>query len=279
MKIQAVREVILVIMLAGLAGSAAAGSIFEKTQADQGISAFKSGNYDYARTWLSTKAAADDPRAWYYLGRMYQEGLGGFVVDIKRAEKLYHQSAEKGVTDAMLALADLYARGGGGIPANFGIARIWHEKAANAGDVNGMYLVARDLSGANGLPPDYPRARVWFEQAASAGNSEAMRALGDLYRNGQGVDVSMVEALKWYRLAVKAGNAEAQTGNNLLTRILPPASQVDADRRALEWEVLTGRAPAPKVEQQQAVEPKKTSDTRPADIKVIPPASGAVTQN
>jgi TPR repeat protein len=276
-KTQAVREVILAIMLAGVAIHAAAGSLFEKTQVDQGISAFKSGNYDYARTWLSTQAAADDPRAWYYLGRMYQEGQGGFVVDLKRAEKLYHQAAEKGVTEAMLALADLYARGVGGIPANFGISRIWHEKAANAGDVTGMYLVARDLSGANGLPADYPRARVWFEQAASVGNGEAMRALGDLYRNGQGVDVSMVEALKWYRLAVKAGNAEAQTGNKLLTRILPAASQADADRRALEWEVLTGRAPAPAV--QQAAEPKKTSDTRPADIKAIPPSAGTVSQN
>lgn len=278
MKIQAVRGVLLAIMLSGIAANAGAASIFEKTQVDQGISAFKSGNYDYARTWLSTQAAADDPRAWYYLGRLYQEGQGGFAVDLKRAEKLYHQAAEKGVTDAMLALADLYARGGGGVPANFGISRIWHEKAANAGDVNGMYLVARDLSGLNGLPPDYPRARVWFEQAASAGHGESMRALGDLYRNGQGVDVSMVEALKWYRLAVKAGNAEAQTGNNLLTRILPLASQADADRRALEWEVLTGRAPAPKAEQ-QAAEPKKTSDTRPADIKNVAAFSGTVSQN
>lgn len=272
-----IRVVLLTIMLAGTAGNAAAVSIFEKTQADQGISAFKSGDYSYARTWLSTKAAADDPRAWYYLGRMYQEGLGGFAVDTKRAERLYHESAEKGVTEAMLAVADLYARGSGVRP-NFAIARIWHEKAARAGNIDAMVLLGKDLSGANGLPPNYDQARIWFEQAASAGNSEAMRALGDLYRNGQGVDVSMVDALMWYRLAVRAGNADAQIGNNLLTRILPAEKQADAERRALEWEVLTGRAPAPK-EEQKAAESKKTSDTRPADVKKVSAATGMVSQN
>ncbi|MGH8493196.1 MAG: tetratricopeptide repeat protein [Moraxellaceae bacterium] len=273
----AVREFILVITLVALAGNAGAVSLFEKTTADQGISAFKSGDYNYARTWLSTKAAADDPRAWYYLGRMYQEGLGGFEVDLTRAERLYHQSAEKGVVEAMLSLADLYSRGGGVRP-NFGVARIWHEKAARAGNVDAMVLLAKDFTGANGLPPNYDQARIWFEQAASAGNSEAMRALGDLYRSGQGVEVSMVEALMWYRLAVRAGNTDAQASNNLLSRILPADKQADAERRALEWEVLTGRAPAPKAEQ-KAADSKKTSDTHPADIRKVPAATAAVSQN
>ncbi len=276
MKIQAVRELLLVMILAGMAGNAGAANLFEQTPADQGISAFKSGDYRHARTWLSTDEAANDPRAWYYLGRMFQDGLGGFVVDLSRAEKLYHQSAEKGQVDAMLALADLYSRGGG-VKPNFGVARIWHEKAARAGNVDAMVLLGKDFTGSNGLPPNYDQARIWFEQAASAGDSEAMRSLGDLYRNGQGVDVSMVDALMWYRLAVRAGNADAQSGNNLLTRILPADKQADAERRAQEWEVLTGRAPGPK--QEQAEESKKTSDTRPADIKKLPASAGTVSQN
>jgi len=126
------------------------------------------------------------------------------------------------------------------------------------------------------LPPDYSRARVWLEQAASAGNGEAMRELANLYRNGLGVDVSMIDALMWYRLAVKAGNTEAAVGNDFLSRILPPESQAAADRLALEWEVLTGRAPAPPV--QQAADPKKTSDTRPA-IKAPPVVTGTANQS
>lgn len=241
---RAVLGFLLAIGLAGTAGSAAAVGVFERTGVDQGIAAFKKGNYSYARTWFSAPEAADDPRAWYYLGRLYQEGLGGFVVDLKRAERLYHQSAEKGIPEAMLALADLYSRGGG-VPPNFAVARVWHERAANTGNVDGMVLLARDLSGENGLPPDYDRARIWFEQAAATGHAEAMRRLGDMYRNGYGVDVSMVEALKWYRLAVKAGNADARLGADLLGRILPPDQQASADQRATEWEVLTRRIEPP----------------------------------
>jgi TPR repeat protein len=272
-----IRAVFLTIMLVSAAGNVAAVSIFEKTQADQGVAAFKRGDYNYARIWLSTKAAADDPQAWYYLGRMYQEGLGGFAVDPKRAERLYHQAAEKGIPEAMLAVADIHARGSGVRP-NFAIARIWHEKAARLGNIDAMVLLGKDLTGANGLPANYDQARIWFEQAASAGNSEAMRALGDLYRNGYGVAVNMVDALMWYRLAVRAGNTEAQSGNNLLTRILSADKQADAERRALEWEVLTGRAPAPSQEQ-QAAESRKTSDSRPADAKSASASVGAVTQN
>jgi len=272
-KTRAIQGLFLAVVLAGGAGSAIAG-IFDKTSAGQGISAFKSGNYDYARTWLSTQAAAEDPQAWYYLGRMYQEGLGGFAVDLKRAEKLYHQSAEQGVTESMLALADLYSRGGG-VKPNVAVAQVWHEKAARAGNVEGMFLTAQDLTGKNGRPAGYNRARIWFEQAASAGHSEAMRALGDLYRNGQGVDVSMVQALMWYRLAVKSGNTEAKTGEVLLSKILPPAQQAEADGLAREWEVLTGRAPAAPV--QTAVDSKKTSDSR-NDSKTALPLATSVSQ-
>lgn len=273
MKTRAVQGFFLAVALALVSGAgSAAVSIFDKTQADQGVSAFKHGNYNYARIWLSTQAAADDPQAWYYLGRMYQEGLGGFVVDLRRAERLYHQSAEQGVPEAMLALADLYSRGGG-VKPNFAVMQIWHEKAARVGNIDGMFLLAQDLTGKNGLPADYTRARIWFEQAASAGHGESMRALGDLYRNGQGVDVSMIQALMWYRLAVKAGSAEAKTGETLLSRILPATQQADADGRAREWEVLTGRAPAAPV--QTAVDGKKTSDSR-NDIKGFLPLATSV---
>jgi TPR repeat protein len=172
----------------------------------------------------------------------------------------------------MLALADLYSRGSG-VKPNLAMVQIWHEQAARVGNIEGMFLLGQDLSGKSGRPADYNRARIWFEQAASAGHGEAMRALGDLYRNGQGVDVSMIEALMWYRLAVKAGSVDAKTGETLLSRILPAAQQSDADGRAREWEVLTGRAPSAPV-QQTAIEVKKTSDNR-NDLKAFLPLATA----
>lgn len=227
-------------LLGGGLATVAQASVFEKTQVDQGISAYQKGDYKLARKWLSSDAAADDPRGWYYLGQLYQNGQGGFDLDLKRAEKLYHQAAEQGQSDAMLALADLYSRGAGVTP-NLAVARVWYEKAAKAGSVNGMVHLADDLAGKYGLPPDYDRARVWYEQAAATGSAEAMVGLGSIYRNGWGVDVNRVEALKWYRLAVQYGSQEAQKPEGLLRMLTSLDEQQQADKLAVEWEALVGR--------------------------------------
>lgn len=244
MKTQVVRSLALIMALS-VTTVQAAETVFEQTPVDRGVTAYQNKDYKVARRWLSTDEAANNPRAWYYLGRMYQEGVGGFAVDHQRALKLFQQAADQKVPEAMLFMADIYARGIGVAP-NLSMARAWHERAARAGSLEGMYLYAVDLSSpGSSLPPDYDKARIWFEQAASAGNAEAMRNLGDFYRNGFGVETSMVDALMWYRLAVKAGSEEAKTGEAFLSRILPADKQAAADALAREWEVLTGRAPAP----------------------------------
>ena len=231
---------LLAVMLTVGTGPAQAWkSVFERTLTDRAVMAFQEGNYSRVRELLGTDETADDPRAWYVLGRMYQEGRGGYALDIKRAEKLYRSAAEAGHIDAMLALADMFARGSGVSP-NFAVARVWYERAAKAGNVPAMILVANDYAGTNGASPDYERARVWYEQAAAAGNNAAMMALGNLYRNGQGVELSFVEALMWYRLAIKNGNQDAVTAEALVSRFLTAGELADADQRVAEWERLAG---------------------------------------
>lgn len=229
------------LLLCGLLGSVvssqAEASLFSKNSVDLGIAAFKDGSFDRARDWLSTKEAADDPRAWFYLGKMYQEGLGGLAVDPIRAEKLFHQAAEQDQPQAMLALADIYTRGAGVRP-NLLIARAWYEKAAKAGEVAAMVHLADDLTGKYGLPTDYDKARIWYEQAAATGDTAAMRGLAVLYRSGWGVDVSRVEALKWYRLALRFGDQEAAKPEALMSSLTSPAEQAQADSLATEWQGL-----------------------------------------
>lgn len=216
--------------------------LFDRTLTDRAVLAFQEGKYSRVRDLLGTNETADDPRAWYVLGRMYQEGLGGYELDLQRAEKLYRAAAEVGHVDSMLALADLFARGAGVRP-NAAVARVWYERAAKAGNVSAMLLLANDYAGSNGAAPDYERARVWYEQAAAAGSSEAMSALGGLYRNGLGVEVSFVDAVMWYRLAMRHGNQDAVAAEALLVRFLSPAEQAETGRRLAEWEGLTGWKP------------------------------------
>lgn len=238
---------IFFVLVAGLAvghGQAEAWKgVFERTLADRAVMAFQEGKYQRVRELLGTDETADDPRAWYVLGRMYQEGLGGYETDLLRAEKLYRAAAEAGHMDAMLALADLFARGSG-VRANSAVARVWYERAAKAGNVPAMVLLADDLAGLNGGMPDYERARIWYEQAAATGSSAAMAALGGFYRNGLGVELSFVDAVMWYRLALRNGSQDAVGAEALLVRFLSPAELAEADRRLAEWEQLTGWAAA-----------------------------------
>jgi TPR repeat protein len=233
--------VVALVALAALsAGPALAWKgMFDRTLVDRAVMAFQEGEYSRVHKLLGTDETADDPRAWYVLGRMFQEGLGGYVLDVQRAERLYRSAAEAGHVDAMLSLADMFARGAGVRP-NFSIARIWYERAAKAGNVPAMVLVANDYAGGNGAPPDYQRARVWYEQAASAGNNVAMMALANFYRNGLGVELSFVEAVMWYRLAIRNGNQEAIAAEALVNRFLSPDEQTDAAQRVAEWERLAG---------------------------------------
>ncbi len=217
--------------------------LFDRSLTDRAVLAFQEGRYSRVRELLGTDETAGDPRAWYVLGRMYQEGLGGYELSLQRAEKLYRAAADGGHVDAMLALADLFARGAGVRP-NAVVARVWYERAAKAGNVTAMVLLANDYAGSNGAAPDYERARVWYEQAAAAGSGPAMSALGNLYRNGLGVEVSTVDAVMWYRLAARNGSQEAVAAEALLARFLSPAELADADRRLTEWESLTGWAAA-----------------------------------
>ena len=217
--------------------------LFDRTLTDRAVLAFQEGRYPHVRDLLGTDETADDPRAWYVLGRMYQEGLGGYDLDLRRAERLYRAAAEAGHVEAMLALADMFARGAGVRP-NASVARVWYERAAAAGNVPAMLLVANNYAGQHGAPPDFERARVWYEQAAATGSGEAMAALGGLYRNGQGVDLSPVDALMWYRLAKQHGSQDAVAAEALLAGLLTPAEQAEADRRQAEWRGLVGWAPA-----------------------------------
>lgn len=213
--------------------------VFDRTLTDRAIMAFQEGRYERVRELLGTDETADDPGAWYVLGRMYQEGLGGYEVDMGRAERLYRAAAEAGHVDAMLALADLFARGSG-VNVNAAVARVWYERAAKAGNVPAMLLLANDLAGRNGAAPDYARARIWYEQAAAAGSGAAMAALGGFSRNGLGVDLSFVDAVMWYRLAMRHGSQDAVGAEALLVRFLAPAELAEVDRRLGEWEQLTG---------------------------------------
>ncbi|KAG9073355.1 hypothetical protein KI688_001147 [Linnemannia hyalina] len=154
-------------------------------------------------------------------------------------------NARLGVTQAQVALADLY-RLGQGVHQSYQEAMYWYMKAAEQGDPVGQRRVGalhdhglgvlRDSQTAltwflraaeqgdapsqrnigvlyhsgNGVPKDYPQAMEWYSKAAEQGDAAAQYALGLMYQCGQGVSPNISRALVWYDKAAKQGHGQAQ---------------------------------------------------------------------
>lgn len=138
----------------------------------EGISAFESGAFAIALKKLQPLAKANNSEAAYWLGRMYEDGLG-VKKDAGTAVSWYRKSAEDGLVEGKLKLGEIYLRG--------------TEELQN-----------------------FEKAHKWLEEAANDGSARAQRELGTLYANGWGANSDPVWAYVWYEFAAKQGDFEAQ---------------------------------------------------------------------
>ena len=92
------------VFTAMMAGAAMAGPF------EDGIAAYKTGNYSSAFSLWQPLAERGDPRAENNLGVLYEEGRG-VAVDFATAADWYQRAAEKGHEGGRKNLADLIARG------------------------------------------------------------------------------------------------------------------------------------------------------------------------
>lgn len=149
----------------------------------QGVSAFDAGAFGLALKELQPPAKAGNPEAAFWLGRMYEDGLG-----VKRdgdiAVNWYRQSAEAGWVDAKLRLGEIYFRG------------------------------TEELQ-------DFKKAYKWLQQAANDGSPLAQKDLGTLYANGWGVKTSNIYAYVWYEFAAEQGDYQARRDRDRLLKTMP----------------------------------------------------------
>jgi TPR repeat protein len=129
---------------------------------------------------------------------------------LKKAEnygeaRLWHEkAAEKGEMTSMTNLGWLY-QNGKGVAQDFVKARLWFEKAAERGEPTSMHNLGILYRDGKGVPQDDARARAWFEKAAEKGVSQAMTNLGTFYYAGRGGPQDYAKALSWYEMAAEKG--------------------------------------------------------------------------
>jgi TPR repeat protein len=90
------------------------------------------------------------------------------------------------------------------------------EKAADAGNAEGMNGLGLLYEQGWGVSRDYAQALEWFQKAVEAGNTEALEHLGFLYEHGDGVAQNYVTAREYYQKAADRGNAVAMTNLGFL---------------------------------------------------------------
>lgn len=92
-----------------------------------GVDAYNRGEYDEAARHLEGLAKSDDPSAQYYLGLLWEGGLGSTSRNSAEAGRWYLRSAEQGYVPAMVRLANVQMAAGYEEPALswYGLAARW----------------------------------------------------------------------------------------------------------------------------------------------------------
>lgn len=148
----------------------------------EGVYAFKAGAFDIAKRKFEPLAKAGDREASYWLGQMYEGGLG-VKKDAAKAVDYYRSAAEAGWAQAKLRLGEIYLQG------------------------------TEELQ-------DFKKARKWLERAAFDGIARAQADLAKLYANGWGGDRDPVWAYVWYEFAAKQGDFPAQQARDSLLKTM-----------------------------------------------------------
>jgi len=88
------------------------------------------------------------------------------------------------------------------VPADGHAALFWFRRAADHGMTEAFVAVAELYLGQGGIPADPTAASEWLLRAADLGSGEAMYLIGLRYAEGQEEARDEVEALKWFELAL-----------------------------------------------------------------------------
>jgi TPR repeat protein len=163
---------------------------------------------DEAIGYLEKAAARGDGVANGALATVYQFGVGR-TANVARAVEYTRAAADAGIPFAM---TDLGARSlaGAGVPRDpvQGLAWIRRAVAAQHPDAMAQYGLMQ-LNGLDGVEKDVNAGAAMIEKAANAGSVPGMTLLAKLFYEGIGKPKDLRTAARWFKRAADAGDAES----------------------------------------------------------------------
>ncbi|KAJ7184085.1 enzyme activator [Mycena filopes] len=121
----------------------------------------------------------------FKLGQCYEYGSLACPMDPRRSIAWYTKAAEKGDSEAELALSGWYLTGSEGVlKQSDSEAYLWARRAANKGLSKAEYAVGYYAEVGIGIKQDIEFAKRWYMRAAAQGNKRAMNRLTEMKRMG-----------------------------------------------------------------------------------------------
>ncbi len=198
-------------------------------------------DYNLARQWFDDAIKNGYVSANYYLGLMYENGLGADR-DYDMALEYFEKGAEFGDSYSMFEIGNMYFLGYATGKKDYDTAFEWYTKSAKLGNEFAMYdmgLIFEEkgdyknayksylMAAANNYDdamtsiaflyldslltesPDYESALKWLNKAAELGNDTAIEKLGEMYYEGEGVEQDFSKTADYYEQLVEKGTATA----------------------------------------------------------------------
>lgn len=166
-----------------------------------------------------------------------QEGINAYRFgDFALALKELRPLADKGNSDAQRFLGDMYSDGNG-VKQSHKEAASWYRKAAMQGNAPAQYALGVMCDRGIGVKQNDKEAASWYHKAAELGNTEAQYSLGVMYQHGRGaVPKDIVQAHKWFSLAVANGFEIAEESVEETEAKMSPEQIEKARAMVREWQ-------------------------------------------
>lgn len=157
--------------------------------------------------WLRKAAEQGHSRAMADLATILAVGASGVEVDEAQAVELFRAVAKQNVSVTKAAMLDTSSKVGGRLDAaaREEKAFFWMAQIADLGYSEGQYRLGRMFENGTGVAQDYAQAASSYERAANQGNPQSQYDLARMYLGVNGVPLDVNRAYFWWALSVKGG--------------------------------------------------------------------------
>lgn len=253
----------------GLLAVSAAGA---EASVAEGLKLLEAGKIADSVKTLQAAYESGDPDGAFYLGRLFEMGIGTDK-DMQRAAALYTVAAAKKSVKAENRLGLMYLNGevvlqdykragelicaaadagdangqfncgllhseGKGFAKDMSAAIAYWQKAADQNHVAAINFLGQTYLKGTDVTPDAAKALGYFRRTGDAGNPMGLMELARAYSEGKGMAADLVKAHAYANLAAARGHEEAAAFRDAIAAKLSPADVEKAQAFARDWKPL-----------------------------------------